>query len=84
MTMKQMRYHSVVYSIDPQCVIRVQCTLTWFTRNNTYFQGLRTTLTFLDEEMPRTENSVSNRQDLMNRLHVEHLVKRNKVGSGVN
>ena len=83
MTMRQLRYHSVANSVDPQWVIRVQCTHPWFTRNNIYFQGLRTTLTFLDEEMPRTENSISNRQDLMNRLHVEHLVKRNKVGSGV-
>lgn len=41
-------------------------------------KGLRTTLAILDEEMPRTEGSVSNRQELIHRLHVEQLVKRNK------
>jgi len=48
-----------------------------------YFQGLRTTLAILDEELPRTGGSVSNRQELMHRLHVEQLVKKNKVRSKI-
>ncbi|KAL5007676.1 hypothetical protein ScPMuIL_016482 [Solemya velum] len=42
-------------------------------------KGLRTTLQVMDEEMPRSENSISNRQSLVKALHIEHLMKRNKL-----
>ena len=33
----------------------------------------------MDHEMPRGDNSISNRQLLMKELHIEKLMKRNKV-----
>ena len=44
-----------------------------------YFQGLKTTLRVMDEESPREENSISNRQLLVKELHIEKIMKRNKV-----
>lgn len=41
-------------------------------------KGLKTTLQVLDEEFPREEGSVSNRQQLVKELHLEKLMKRNK------
>ena len=35
----------------------------------------------MDEECPRAENSISNRQLLVKELHIEKIMKRNKVGS---
>jgi len=33
----------------------------------------------MDQEMPRSEGAISNRQSLMKELHIEKLMKRNKV-----
>lgn len=41
-------------------------------------KGLKATLRAMDEEMPRTEQSISNRAALMKQLHIEKLMKRNK------
>lgn len=41
-------------------------------------KGLKATLRAMDEEMPRTEQSISNRVALMKQLHIEKLMKRNK------
>ncbi len=43
------------------------------------FQGLRDTLATIDDEMPRSPDSISNRQQLMKTLHIEKLVRKNKV-----
>lgn len=42
-------------------------------------QGLKTTLQILDEELPRNEDSISNRQLLVKELHIEKIMKKNKV-----
>lgn len=44
-----------------------------------WFQGLKGTLQMMDHEMPRGDNAISNRQLLMRELHIEKLMKRNKV-----
>lgn len=41
-------------------------------------KGLKTTLQVLDEELPREENSISNRQQLVKELHIEKIMKKNK------
>ncbi|XP_061180433.1 probable ubiquitin carboxyl-terminal hydrolase MINDY-4 [Saccostrea echinata] len=41
-------------------------------------KGLKCTLQMLDQEMPRGNNSISNRQLLMKELHIEKLMKKNK------
>lgn len=41
-------------------------------------KGLKTTLRILDEELPREEDSISNRQQLIKELHMEKLMKHNK------
>nr|XP_022286983.1 probable ubiquitin carboxyl-terminal hydrolase MINDY-4 isoform X1 [Crassostrea virginica] len=41
-------------------------------------KGLKGTLQMMDHEMPRGDNSISNRQLLMKELHIEKLMKRNK------
>ena len=43
------------------------------------FQGLKTTLRVMDEECPREESSISNRQLLVKELHIEKIMKKNKV-----
>ncbi len=45
----------------------------------TYFQGLKDTLASMDIELPREPDSISNRQQLLKALHIEKLVKKNKV-----
>ena len=44
-----------------------------------FLQGLKTTLRVMDEECPREENSISNRQLLVKELHIEKIMKRNKA-----
>ena len=46
------------------------------------FQGLKTTLRVMDEECPREESSISNRQLLVKELHIEKIMKKNKVSRG--
>lgn len=41
-------------------------------------KGLKTTLQTLDKEMPRTEDSISNRLQLAKEMHIERLMKKNK------
>ncbi|OWF43742.1 probable ubiquitin carboxyl-terminal hydrolase MINDY-4 isoform X2 [Mizuhopecten yessoensis] len=41
-------------------------------------KGLKGTLQSMDEEMPRSEACISNRQALMKELHIEKLMKKNK------
>ncbi|XP_067649830.1 probable ubiquitin carboxyl-terminal hydrolase MINDY-4 [Haliotis asinina] len=41
-------------------------------------KGLKTTLQVMDEEMPRTGSSISNRQALMKEVKIEKLMKKNK------
>ncbi|XP_060606069.1 probable ubiquitin carboxyl-terminal hydrolase MINDY-4 [Ruditapes philippinarum] len=41
-------------------------------------KGLKTTLQVLDEEYPREESSISNRQQLVKELHIEKIMKKNK------
>lgn len=44
-------------------------------------KGLKSTLQCLDYELPREENSINNRLELIQELHLEKLVKKNKVSS---
>ncbi|KAL4222611.1 hypothetical protein ACF0H5_018652 [Mactra antiquata] len=44
-------------------------------------KGLKTTLQVLDEELPRGDDSVSNRQQLVKELHIEKIMKKNKEQS---
>ena len=48
-----------------------------------WFQGLRVTLEKFDEEQPRGDNSISNRLQLMKSLHIEKLMKKNKVRQNI-
>lgn len=41
-------------------------------------KGLKSTLQTLDEEMPRTDDSISNRAQLAKEMHIEKLMKKNK------
>ncbi|KAK6166237.1 hypothetical protein SNE40_022983 [Patella caerulea] len=41
-------------------------------------KGLRSTLKIMDEEMPRSSDSISNRNALMQELHIEKAMKKNK------
>lgn len=41
-------------------------------------KGLKSTLQTLDKEMPRTEDSISNRAQLAKEMHIERLMKKNK------
>ncbi|XP_052812235.1 probable ubiquitin carboxyl-terminal hydrolase MINDY-4 [Mya arenaria] len=41
-------------------------------------KGLKTTLQVLDEELPRSDDSISNRQQLVKELHIEKIMKKNK------
>lgn len=41
-------------------------------------KGLKTTLQALDKELPRTEESISNRAQLAKEMHIEKLMKKNK------
>jgi hypothetical protein len=43
---------------------------------------LKGTLQMMDQEMPRGDNAISNRQLLMKELHIEKLMKKNKVFVG--
>ena len=42
-------------------------------------QGMKSTLLVMDQECPRRQGSISNRQMLMKELHLEKLMKKNKV-----
>eukprot|EP00058_Branchiostoma_floridae_P001816 XP_002587304.1 hypothetical protein BRAFLDRAFT_239753 [Branchiostoma floridae] len=42
-------------------------------------KGLKGTLQTMDSEMPRTDGSISNRLQLAKELHLEYLMKKNKV-----
>ena len=42
-------------------------------------QGMKSTLLVMDQECPRQQGSISNRQVLMKELHLEKLMKQNKV-----
>lgn len=44
-------------------------------------KGLKSTLQKLDEELPRTQDSISNRQMLMKHLNLDKLMKKNKEES---
>lgn len=41
-------------------------------------KGLKSTLQTLDKELPRTEESISNRAQLAKEMHIEKLMKKNK------
>ncbi|XP_048590318.1 probable ubiquitin carboxyl-terminal hydrolase MINDY-4 [Nematostella vectensis] len=41
-------------------------------------KGLRSTLKVMDQEIPRTDNSISNRAQLAKEIHIEKLMKKNK------
>ncbi|XP_044183134.1 probable ubiquitin carboxyl-terminal hydrolase MINDY-4 isoform X4 [Acropora millepora] len=42
-------------------------------------KGLKSTLQTLDKELPRTEESISNRAQLAKEMHIEKLMKKNKL-----
>ncbi|XP_066573310.1 probable ubiquitin carboxyl-terminal hydrolase MINDY-4 [Amia ocellicauda] len=42
-------------------------------------KGLKKTMTSMDQELPRTDTSISNRSDLRRILHLESLYKKNKT-----
>ncbi|XP_076095118.1 putative ubiquitin carboxyl-terminal hydrolase MINDY-4 [Mytilus galloprovincialis] len=56
----------------------IECMASSIVREYLSRKGLKNTLQIMDEEMPRTEGAISNRQSLMKELHIERLMKRNK------
>lgn len=60
------------------CKLSERCNFTHFSD-----QGLSSTYQELDKEHPRDEGSISNRTELAKILHIEKLLKRNKVSNDV-
>ena len=49
----------------------------WFLSSR--LQGLKSSLSSMDQEMPRGEGSISNRAQLAREVNIERLLKKNKV-----
>ena len=70
--------HFLYIYINKYYIVIVICMLIRLNQHNS-LQGLKDTLQTLDKEMPRADDSISNRQVLMRELHLDKLMKKNKV-----